>query len=285
MSKHPSNRAAVGHSRPVQSSVESAILALQMQRPDEAERIAAGVLKADRGSVAAARILGRALLMQNRADEAVIPLKRIARRSNDPAIEMELAGALAAAGQTAAALDQLQRTSERRPPFAPAFLEYSNQLARNGRYDEAMAVLERGLEAAPDAVDLGVALALGHIKRNDRASARAMLQRAVADAPQRPDVLAALARVLAQDGEYPAAADLFRKALALQPDDAVTRSSLGACLLEMGERDAGEASLRLAARGGPQMAGAAITALASASHGRFFLRPSEAAKFLHIDKK
>lgn len=285
MSKHPLNRAASGQSRLVQQSLEEAILALRMQRPDEAERIAAGVLKANRSNLLAAQILGRALLMQDRADEAIIPLERVARRSDDPAIETELAGALAVAGRTEAALDRLQRITARRPPFVPAFLEYSNQLARGGRHDEAMTVLERGLEAAPDAVDLRVTLAFAYIKRNDRVSARTLLQRAVADAPQRPDVLAALARVLAQDGEYPAAADLFRRALALQPDDAVTRSSLGACLLEMGERDAGEASLRQAARGGPQMVGPTITALASASHGRFFLRPSDAVKFLHVDKK
>ena len=285
MSKHPPNRAAAGQSRLVLQSLESAILALRMQRADEAERVAASVLKADRGNVLAAQILGRALLMQNRADEAIVPLERAVRRSDDPAIELELASALAAARRADAALDRLQRMTARRPPFVPAFLEYSNQLARGGRHDEAMSVLERGVEAAPDAVDLRMALAFAHIKRNDRVSARTLLQRAVADAPQRHDVLAALARVMAQDGEYPAAADLFQRALALRPDDAVTRSSFGACLLEMGKRDEGEASLRLAARGGSQMTGQVITTLASASHGRFFLRPSDAAKFLHVDKK
>jgi hypothetical protein len=64
----------------------------------------------------------------------------------------------------------------------------------------------------------------------------------------------------------------------------VTRNNLGACLLEIGEREAGEATLRAAARGVPQMAGQAITSLASASHGRFFLRPSAAAKFLRLEK-
>ncbi len=52
----------------------------------------------------------------------------------------------------------------------------------------------------------------------------------------------------------------------------------------MGERDAGEASLREAMRGAPHMAGQAITTLAAASHGRFFLRPSAASKFLRVEK-
>jgi hypothetical protein len=64
----------------------------------------------------------------------------------------------------------------------------------------------------------------------------------------------------------------------------VSRNSLGICLLELGERDAGEANLREAMRGAPQMAGQAITSLAAASHGRFFLRPSAAAKFLRVEK-
>ncbi len=86
-------------------------------------------------------------------------------------------------------------------------------------------------------------------------------------------------------GEYAAAADLYRHALGLQPDDLVTRVNLGKCLLEMGERDAGEATLRAATRGSASLAGRAITALAAAPHGRFFLRPSAAAKFLRIDRK
>ncbi len=251
-------------------------MALQMQRPDEAERIAAGVLKADRGNALAAQVLGRALLVQNRAAEAVVPLERAARRSEDPAIETDLAGALAAAGRGEAARDLLRRTTARRPPFLPAFLEYNKQLAQCGKLDEAMAVLESGLALEPAAVDLRMAQAFAYVKRNDRVAARATLQQAVAAAPQRHDVIAALARVMAQDGEYAEAAALFRRALALRPDDVVTRNSLGACLLEMGEREAGEASLRAAARNS-QMAGQALMALAGASHGRFFLRPSAAA--------
>src|SRR4051794_4844969 len=81
------------------SPLERAVMALRMQRPQEAERIAAGVLKSQRGNVAAAQLLGRALLMQNRAAEAIIPLERAARRSDDPAVETELAVALAAAGR------------------------------------------------------------------------------------------------------------------------------------------------------------------------------------------
>jgi predicted Zn-dependent protease len=111
-----------GHRNANDQALERALLALRMQRPDEAGRIAADVLKANRGNASAAQALGQALLMQNRAAEAIVPLERAARRSGDPTIETLLATALAAAGRRDEALDQLRRTTARRPPFAPAFL-------------------------------------------------------------------------------------------------------------------------------------------------------------------
>jgi tetratricopeptide (TPR) repeat protein len=263
--------------------MESAVFALRMQRPREAERLAAGVLKSDRGNALAAQVLGRALLMQNRADEAIPALERASRRSNDPAIETELAKALAAVGRRDEALDQLRRTTERQPPFPPAFLEYGGQLAKIGRFDEAISVLERGLASAPHMVDLRMELGYVHLKRNDRGRARAIFSQVLEASPERYDALTALARVTGLDGEYAAAVDLFRRALGMRPDDTMVRNSLGACLLEMGERDAGEASLRAAVRNAPQMAGLAVTSLAAASHGRFFLRPSAVAKFLRSE--
>jgi Tfp pilus assembly protein PilF len=141
-------------------------------------------------------------------------------------------------------------------------------------------VLDSGLALTPDAADLRMELGFVHVKRNGRARARALFLQVLAATPERVDALAALAKVMALDGEYAAAADLYRRVLGLRPDDAMTRQALGQCLLEMGERDAGEASLRAAVRGAPQLVGQTITSLTAASHGRFFLRPSDASKFL-----
>jgi Flp pilus assembly protein TadD len=80
-------------------------------------------LKANRGDVGAAEVLGRALLMQIRPKEAIDSLQRAARRSNEPLIETLLAAVLAAAGRDDEAIDQLRRTTARRPPFPPAFIE------------------------------------------------------------------------------------------------------------------------------------------------------------------
>jgi tetratricopeptide (TPR) repeat protein len=283
MSKRPLHPS--GSERPSFSAaaLERAMLAMRMQRPDEAERLASGVLKSDRGNILAGQILGRALMMQNRAAEAVGPLERAARRSKDSATEILLANALAAAGHPDQALDQLRRTAARQPPFAPAFLEQGGLLSKMGRFDEAIVVLEGGLALAPDAADLRLELGYVHLKCNRRAEARALFQHVLQAMPERYDALLALAKVMALDGEYAAAAERYRRALAICPEDIVARANLGACLLELGERDAGEASLRAATSGSARTAGQSITALASASRGRFFLRPSEAAKFLRIE--
>ena len=262
------------------AALERATLALQMGSPGEAERLADGVLKANRSHSAAAVILGQALLMQNRSVEAITPLERAARRSDDPKIETLLAAALAASGRRDEALEQLSKTITKRPPFPPAFREYADQLAKAGRVDEAIAVAEAGLQLVPDVVELKVDLGRLYLGRNDRVRARSLFSEALAAAPGRRDIQAALARVMVFDGEYAAAADIYRHALALQPDDAVTRVDLGMCQLELADRNAGEASLRTATRGRPEMLGRAMHSLAAASHGRFFFRPSAAVKFL-----
>jgi len=119
---------------------------------------------------------------------------------------------------------------------------------------------------------------------NDRAKARAALMRARDAAPGRPDILTELGRILILDGDYAGAAEAYRHALALRPDDMLSRANLATCLLEMGDRDRGEAALRAILRGRPQMLGRVAFALATASHGRFFFRPSTAAKFLERDQ-
>jgi len=269
---------------PSNQVLENAILAFRMQRLEEAERLASEVLKSNRGDTGAAHILGSVLVMQNRADEAIDPLQRAARRSNDPTIETLLAAALAADGRSDAALEQLRHTIARRPPFPPAFIELGGQLRKLGRFDEGIAVLESGLALTPDVLDLRMGLGHLHANRNDRAKARALFSQVLAAAPARHDALLALGKMMALDGEYAGAADLYRRALALQPDDAAIRVSLGKCLLELAEREAAEATLRAATRGSAQLAGPAIMALAAGPHGRFFLRPSATAKFLRVEK-
>ena len=261
-------------------AIERAAQALRMRQFGEAEHLATDILKSSRTDSAAMSILAHALLAQNRGAEAIAPLEKAARRGGDAAIDTLLGAALGGAGRRVEAIEHLRKTTLRQPPFAPAFQELAGQLAKAGHLDDAVAVIESAIALMPDMIELQLDLARLHLQRNDRGKARVVLLQARDAAPVR-DVLTALARVLLLDGDYAAAADTFRHALALHPDDALTRADLAACLLEMGQRDAGEASLRVAARGRPQMFGRTVYAMAMSSHGRFFFRPSKAAKFLN----
>lgn len=280
MSKRSASSSTSGRPGSSEQALANAVMALRMQRPQEAERLALAVLKSNRQDIAAAGILGRALLIQNRAAEAIVALEKAAQRTADPEIETLLGLALSMAGRWQEALEQFSKAASRRPAYPPAFLEQAGLFSKKGRFAEAVAVLESGLALVPGSVEIRMELGFVHFKRNDRKNARAMMLQALEAAPGRPDILAALAKMMAMDGEYGEAADHLRRVLAQWPGDAVSRNNLGVCLLEMGKREEGEASLRAAVHSAPQAAGMVITALASASHGRFFLRPSDASKFL-----
>lgn len=250
-------------------------------RPTEAERFAAPVLSADPENLLAAQVLGAALLMQGRPAEALAPLEMAAQRSADPSTGIYFARALARVGRKDEALVQLSKCVARRPPFVQAFLELGDQLAETGRYDEAAEVFESGLSLLPEAVVLRIGLGYLHLRRNDRTRARELFLEARTAAPQRRDAAIGLARVMALDGEPAVAVDLFRFALASQAEDPAVRIELGKCLLDLGEREAGEAMLRAGAHGAEEW-GPTLRALAAGAHGRFFLRPSAAARFLQV---
>jgi Tfp pilus assembly protein PilF len=264
-------------------ALQQALIALRMRQFARAEHHAALILKSNRTDRAALLILAHALLGQHRADEAVAPLEKAARRTGDPEIETLLGAALCDSRRAADGIAQLRETAARRPPYLPAFQELAGRLAKAGQLGEAISIIEQGLALSPASIDLKVDLARLCLQTNDRARARANLAAARDAAPGRLDILTDLGSVLFLDGEYAEAASTFRNALGLRPEDAQSRANLAMCLLELGERDSAEAALRGMLRGRPQLLTRAAYALAACSHGRFFFRPSAAAKFLEGD--
>src|SRR5437763_15617323 len=84
---------------------------IEQQRRDAAERIARDLLERRRQSPEALHLLGRALLAQQRPDEAIAPLEQAARLRTDPAIETDLAIALRDTGQLAGARIWFERAT------------------------------------------------------------------------------------------------------------------------------------------------------------------------------
>lgn len=266
-------------SRPPNPALAKAVLALQMQQVGDAEQLASQVLKSDRGNTLAAEILGRALMAQNRLDEAIVHLTKFARRTDEPSIETLLAGMLTAVGRGDEALDHLRRAVSRRPHYLPAFVELALQLRKAGHLDEAMTITESGLTLEPQSADLQLALGYVLADRNERVRALEVFAKVHAAEPTHHDALMALAGAMIWDGDYARAADLYRRALAIRPLDD-TRIRLGKCLLELRQREEAEALFRTAAHGLSKMAAPSVIAMVSASHGRIFLQPSAALDFL-----
>jgi tetratricopeptide (TPR) repeat protein len=264
--------------------VQRAGLALNSQRPGEAEAIARDVLRSHPQHARALHVLGYALLMQGRAEDAIAALEPASRSRRDPEIETQLAIALRRAGRHDDALSRLKRATKRLPPYAPAFRELGSLLAALEHYDEAIEALRRGLDVAPLMSDLSIQLGYIFLARRDCSNARTTFARALEISSGSFEALYGMAKAHQEIGESQIAADYFRRCLMIRPNDANTWLNLGHCHMELGRRDAGYECFRTAARGDAKRYGIALTSLAASSRGRFWLKPSAAARSFRESK-
>lgn len=264
-------------------ALQRAMLALDGGRPQEAERIAAELLKADPQHARAMYVRGCALVMAGRAADAVTVLEAALRGRHDAEIETVLGIALRQAGRDEDALRRLKLAVKRRPPYAPAFKELGHLLVMMKRYDEAVHVLNRGIEISPMMPQLSIQLGYAHLSRRDSASAKIAFVRALEISPRSYDALLGMAKAYQEIGECAAAADCFRRAVTINPGDEAAWLHLGHCLLELGQLEAGYGCFRTAARRGVTHYGNALTSFAAAARGRFWLKPSAAKRFFFSD--
>jgi tetratricopeptide (TPR) repeat protein len=259
-------------------------MAIQSERPAEAERIATEILKTDPAHPAATKILGYALVMLGRSREAIAPLEKLARSSRDPEVETQLAIALRHAGRSEDALVWLNRAIKRKPPFIAAFHELGATLNFLQRHGDAIAILQQGIALAPMMPDLAVQLGHVYNAMSDRVSARRAFAQAYSINPRHAGAMHALGAVMLDDHAYANAAELYRRAVAANPADTMARINLGYCLLALDDAEVGYACLRAATARGPQFYGKALKTSVTSGNGRFWLKPSAAAKFLRGEK-
>jgi tetratricopeptide (TPR) repeat protein len=260
-------------------ALQRAMFALNGQRPGDAERIAGEMLKRDPRHAGALYILGCALLMQGRAEDAIEPLETAARGRHDPQVDTQLALALRQAGRDEDAVARLKRTIKRNPTFVPALHELGRLLVALEQYDEAIEALNRAIALAPMMPQLSIQLGYAQLSRRRCAEAKVAFARALEIAPGSSDALFGIAKAHRELGENEAAAEYFRRSLMSKSDDQAAWLSLGHCLLELGQFDAGMECFRTAARGDPRHYGNALSSLTASARGRFWLKPSVAARF------
>jgi tetratricopeptide (TPR) repeat protein len=260
--------------------LQRAMLALDAGRAQEAEHIAGELLKAQPHHPRGLFALGCALVMQGRAVEAVSKLEAAARGRHDAEIETMLAIALRQAGRNEDALRRLKLATKRRPPYAAAFHELGCLLAAMRRDAEAIAALRSGLAVAPMMPAFSLQLGQIFLRQRNCAEAKLAFARALEISPGSAEALFGLARAHEELGESEAAAACLRRYLAGRPGDQTAWLHLGHCLLELGELEAGYDCFRKAAGGDAKRFGEALSSLAAAGRGRFWLKPSDAARFM-----
>jgi Tfp pilus assembly protein PilF len=128
--------------------------------------------------------------------------------------------------------------------------------------------------------DLPIQLGHVYLAQRNSAEAKRAFAAALRIAPAVPAALWGMGKAHQQIGENEAAIGCFRKCLALTPGDAGTWLNLGHSLLESGDTAAGLECFRTAARGDRTRYYNALATLVKANRGRFWLRPSDAARSL-----
>jgi len=272
------------------SSAGDAIAALRQgdreiaqQRPDAAERIAREFLGRRHQSPEALHLLGRALLAQQRPDEAIAPLEQAARLRTDPAIETDLAIALRDTGQLADARIWFERATTRQPPFAEAFMGLGMLLRSTRQHAEAEAIVKRGLDVAPSMPELSMVLGGLCLDRADTANAKVAFALALANAPGHPEALFGFGIALLNEGEFARAAERFRQVVARDAGHVRARLNLAYCLLELGQWDDGVACLRATVKLDRKSCAEVLRMVVSSGRGRFWLKRSAAAEFFWLD--
>ena len=113
--------------------------------------------------------------------------------------------------------------------------ERAHQLYNEGRYDEAIEILQEGLAIYPNAVELHVGIGYAQLAREEFAWARAAFEHALTLEPEHEDGLAGLGEVLLRLGQDEPALRCFRRTLELgYTDDVDLMLQIGRSLFREG---------------------------------------------------
>jgi len=243
------------------NSISLAIKAMRGNRPADAEAICLDWLSSNPGCTNHLRLLGHALMKQERLDEAeekirfalslepefpqleedlgsVLSLKgrydeaiphfekAIRQEPSLPAPYKKLGQALIAAGRANEA-DDLFRMFLDRDPGKKAVAEAITQV-QLGNTEEAIKLLRSVLKVNPDNVDAMRYLAAAYLKdRMNMGDAEALLRRASQIAPDYVEVLMLLGSVFLDRSKFTEASRTFEKATVLQPENDAAWAGLG----------------------------------------------------------
>src|SRR6476619_2379126 len=118
------------------------------------------------------------------------------------------------------------------------FDEQAHHLYNEGRYDEALTVLNEGIALYPHAVELHIGRAYAHLAREEYAWSRRSFEQAVAAHPESPDAAACLCYASHRLGNDAGSLYWLRRALEIDAGYSEARIYLANLLYDRGESEA-----------------------------------------------
>jgi tetratricopeptide (TPR) repeat protein len=238
-------------SHPDNSDVINAvgILSLQLENPKEAEIHFRRLLELGKGDLNPVRFyLGQIVEDGKNFDEALKLYDAIDGGEHQTAALLRGAQILYKQGKLDEARQRLQKARALLPHEAPQLLIAESQLLRDaGRNEDALKLLQTGLEANPEQAELLYEVALAAERVNRLTDAEAYLRRLIKLKPESPQAYNALGYTLADRGErLDEAEQLIDTALKLTPDDPFILDSKGWVQFRKGKHDEALVLLRRA---------------------------------------
>jgi tetratricopeptide (TPR) repeat protein len=255
-------------------------------RGDEAEPLLRSALAAEPDYAKGHEELGRSLLQQGRPDKAVASLERALRLDAKlDSARLTLVHALSEAGREEEARSRLQEflgadpargmiaeaaVHQRAGRLEKAELRYREILRRDPRniealrllalialqtehYGQAVQLLKRVVEIAPDHLAAWIDLSRAQLERFDVPAALASIRRAEAMNPRSPVVQLQLANTEARSGRHEAAIETYRRMAALDPTSPAPWLGLGNALKTIGRQNEAIEAYRRATALRPRM--------------------------------
>lgn len=219
------------------TSIAAALDALAAGDSQRAESVSRERLELDPQSIEHLRLLGRALTVQSRHDEAEQIVRRaLALRPESAPLHEDLGGVYAMQGRLEDAVASFQTALRLDPRLPLARKKLGQALAALGRGSEADAALETWFEQDPGR--LHVAVALDHLRAGRKDEAISTLRKALRENPDNVDALHTLAQAYWGDDERVSDIEaLLRRATELAPGLAQAWIMLG-LLLHQSDRSA-----------------------------------------------
>jgi tetratricopeptide (TPR) repeat protein len=211
-------------------SIVKALEALRVNRPQLAEQLCREHLARHPTSVDHLRLLGRALRMQSRLEDAQQALRSALQLQPDFApLHEDLGDVLAALGHLEAAASSFQSALRLDARLPLAKKKLGQCLAALGRSEEADAAIESWFEQDPERLQVG--LALDHLRAGRKDEAVSTLRKVIRTNPDNVNALHTLAQAYWGDEERQSDIEaLLRRATELAPGLAPAWIMLGLLL-------------------------------------------------------